>query len=79
MEYTGDIGRAEFDEESGFFHGEVTNTHDVITFQGDSESELHRAFIDSIEEYLEFCETRGEKPEKPHPSRSGNATALDQR
>ena len=79
MEYKGYVANVEFDDEAGLFHGVVTNTHDVITFQGDSESDLHRAFIDSIEDYLAFCATRGEKPEKPYPSRSGSATAVDQR
>jgi hypothetical protein len=61
------------------YHCVVTNIHDVITFQGGNESDLRQEFVDSIEDYLEFCKTRGEKSEKPHPSRSGSATALDQR
>jgi len=67
VEYKGYVARVEFDEEAGLFHGEVSNTHDVITFQRDSESYLRRAFIDSIEDYLEFCATRGEIPEIPRP------------
>ncbi len=65
MEYKGYIGKVEFDDEAGIFHGEVINTHDVITFQGDCVADLRQAFIDSIEDYLEFCASRGEKPEKP--------------
>jgi len=47
------------------FHGEVINTRDVITFQGTSVAELRKAFHDSVEDYLAFCEKRGEEPEKP--------------
>ena len=54
-----------FDEQAEIFHGEVVGTRDVITFQGKSVEELKRAFADSIEDYLEFCQTRGEEPEKP--------------
>ena len=49
----------------GIFHGEIINIRDVITFQGQSVAELTKAFRDSIEDYLQFCEERGESPEKP--------------
>ena len=40
MEYKGYIGKVEFDDEAGIFHGEVINTRDVVTFQGQSVAEL---------------------------------------
>ena len=63
MNYKGYIGLVEFDEESGIFHGEVVNTRDVITFQGTCVEEIKQAFIDSVDDYLEFCARRGEQPE----------------
>ena len=42
MEYKGYVGKVEFDDEAAFFHAEVINTRDVITFQGESVSELRR-------------------------------------
>jgi predicted HicB family RNase H-like nuclease len=65
IEYKGYLGRVEFDNEAGIFHGEVINLRDVITFQGICVDELRQAFIDSIEDYLEFCAERGEQAEKP--------------
>ena len=65
MTYKGYEGVARFDEEAGIFSGEVINTRDVITFQGASVKELKRAFEESVDDYLEFCSTRGEEPEKP--------------
>jgi predicted HicB family RNase H-like nuclease len=65
MEYKGYVGKVEFDDEAGIFHGEVINTRDVITFQGASVAELKKAFRDSVEDYLAFCQERGEEPEKP--------------
>lgn len=65
MEYKGYVGRVEFDEQAGLFHGEVLNTRDVITFQGTSVDELKTALQDSIEDYLAFCKARGESPDKP--------------
>ena len=65
MEYKGFVGKVEYDDEAGIFHGEVINLRDVITFQGNTVEELRHAFRESIEDYLEFCKERGEKPEKP--------------
>lgn len=65
MEYKGYLGKVEFDDQAGIFHGEIINIRDVITFQGQSVAELTKAFRDSIEDYLQFCEERGESPDKP--------------
>jgi len=65
MEHKGYVGRVEYDDEAGIFHGEIMNTRDVITFQASTVKELRKAFRDSVEDYLAFCEERGEEPEKP--------------
>jgi len=65
MHYKGYLGKAEYDDDAGIFHGEVVNTRDVITFQGATVEELRRAFRDSVDDYLEFCASRGEDPDKP--------------
>jgi len=65
MTYKGYQARVELDEEAEVFHGEVINTRDVITFQGSSVEELKRAFEESVDDYLDFCASRGEDPEKP--------------
>jgi len=65
MEYKGYIGKVEFDDEAGLFHGEIINLRDVITYEGESVQELRQAFQASIEDYLAFCAERGETPEKP--------------
>ena len=63
--YKGYVGKVDYDDEAGIFHGEVINTRDVITFQGKSVSELKKALRDSMEDYLEFCQERGEEPDRP--------------
>jgi predicted HicB family RNase H-like nuclease len=69
MEYKGYRGVVAFDYEAGIFHGEVVDTRDVITFQGQSVAELCNAFEDSIDEYLKFCTERGKVPDKPFSGR----------
>lgn len=65
MEYKGYQAIVEFDDEAKLFHGEVIDTNDVITFQGTSVEELEKAFRDSVDDYLAWCQELGEEPEKP--------------
>ena len=69
LQYKGYTGQAEFDDEAGLFHGEVLDLRDVVTFQGKCVEELEQAFRDSIDDYLEFCEERGEAPDRPFSGR----------
>ena len=69
LEYKGYRGNAEFDDEAGLFHGEVLDLRDVITFQGTSVEELEKEFRNSVDDYLEFCEERGEEPDRPFSGR----------
>ncbi|SOE16840.1 predicted HicB family RNase H-like nuclease [Hoeflea halophila] len=66
MHYNGYEALVEFDEDAELFHGEVINTRDVITFQGNSASELKKAFAESVDDYLAFCAERGVEPDKPY-------------
>lgn len=66
MNYKGYHGTVSFDEEAEIFHGEVTDLRDVVTFQGRSVDELKTAFQESVDDYLDFCAGRGEKPDKPY-------------
>ncbi len=65
LNYKGYIGYVEFDDNNEIFTGEVINTKDIITFQSDTVQGLKQAFIDSVDDYLEFCKERNENPEKP--------------
>ena len=65
MTYKGYSGTVRYDDEAEILHGEVLGIRDVVTFQGRTVEELKKAFEDSIDDYLEFCEKRGETPDKP--------------
>jgi predicted HicB family RNase H-like nuclease len=69
MEYKGYIGDVEFDAEAGILHGDVLNTRDVITFEGQTVKEIETAFKDSVDDYLEWCKQDGVSPEKPYSGR----------
>jgi predicted HicB family RNase H-like nuclease len=65
MTYKDFMAKVVFDEEANIFHGEVINIRDVITFEGSSVDELQKSFKESIDDYLEFCLSRDEKPNSP--------------
>ena len=65
MEYKGYVGKVEMDDEACVLHGEVINIRDVVTFEGQTVEEVQQAFRESVDEYLLFCQERGEEPEKP--------------
>lgn len=69
MEYKGYSAKVDYDDEAGLFHGQVLHMRDVITFQGASVDELRTAFANSVDDYLEFCKSRGEDSEKPFSGR----------
>ena len=69
MEYKGYVGVVEYDDKAKIFHGEVINTRDVITFQGKSVDEIEKAFHDSVDDYLDWCQKDGVSPEKPYSGR----------
>jgi predicted HicB family RNase H-like nuclease len=58
-------GAATYDDDSGFFHGEVVGLRDVVTFQGETPALAAKAFAESVDDYLAFCKERGEDPEQP--------------
>ena len=69
MKYQGYGSTIRFDDEANIFHGEVTGLRDVITFQGRTVDEIKEAFKESVDDYLEFCASRGEEPDKPYSGR----------
>jgi predicted HicB family RNase H-like nuclease len=57
MDYNGYKGVAKYDSEAHIYHGDVVGIKDVITFQSETEEGLEQAFIDSVEDYINFIES----------------------
>ena len=62
LEHKGYIGTVESDD--GAFFGRVNGLRDVITFEGDTYTDVEQAFRDSIDDDLAFCAERGEQPDR---------------
>ncbi len=65
LTYKGYKGHLEVDTDAGILFGRVLDIRDVITFKGKTVEEAVQAFRDSIDDYLDFCQERGEEPNKP--------------
>ena len=46
----------EWDEDGKFYHGQITNLTDIITFQAKTLDKLVKEMIASVEDYLKFCQ-----------------------
>ena len=64
MSYKGYLGTYKHDKKAKIYHGEVLGISDVITFQSAVETDMEKAFHDSIDDYLVFCAKNGHKPNK---------------
>ncbi len=73
--YRGYIGQVTLDEEAGLLHGQVLNTRDVITFQGRSVRELHKALKHSVDDYIAFCAERVTEADDDHRTVVGKVEA----
>ena len=65
LSYKGYTGKVSFDGHFEIFHGEVCGLRDVVTFQGHTAKQIKKAFRDSVDDYLEFCEELGKEPDRP--------------
>jgi len=65
MTYKGYTARIEFDERDDIFVGRVLGLRAIISFHGETVSELRSEFEAAIDDFLKDCEEQGLKPEKP--------------
>jgi predicted HicB family RNase H-like nuclease len=65
MTYSGYVARVAFDPLDAIFVGRVLGIADVISFHGETVSELVSDFHNAIDHYLKDCKTTGRQPQKP--------------
>lgn len=66
MTYKGYTARIEYSHEDDCFVGHIAGIQDVVGFHGDSVAELHAAFAEAVDDYLETCARLGRSPQKPY-------------
>jgi len=65
MNHKGYTARHEYDERDNIFVGRVLGLRSIISFHGETVSDLRHEFEVAIEDFLRDCKEQGIKPEKP--------------
>jgi predicted HicB family RNase H-like nuclease len=66
MTHKGYAARVEFDAEDHIFVGRVIGIRDVVSFHGETVSELENSFHEAVDNYLDACASLGQQPNKPY-------------
>jgi predicted HicB family RNase H-like nuclease len=67
--YRGYTATVELNAREGVLQGRINNIRDVISFQAGSVEELDAAFVEAVDDYLDFCASRGTEPDRPFSGR----------
>jgi predicted HicB family RNase H-like nuclease len=65
MSHRGYTARVEYDERDNIFVGRILGIRAIISFHGETVSELKSEFELAVDDYLAECEEKGQRPEKP--------------
>jgi len=66
MTYRDYAARIDYSEEDGCFVGRIAGITDIVTFHGESVTEMRRAFEEAVDDYLDACRRHGVRPKKPY-------------
>jgi len=64
MEYKGYTAKIDYSNDDECFIGHIDSIVDIIGFHGESVKELKEAFIEAVDDYIDFCVSIGKKPQK---------------
>ena len=65
LSYKDYIGSVSFSAEDEVFYGKIEHISDLIVFESDNAHDLKKAFEETVDDYISFCEEKGVKPDKP--------------
>lgn len=66
INYKGYAARVEYSDEDDCLVGHIAGINDVIGFHADSISELHTAFEEAVDDYIQTCKKLGRPLQKPY-------------
>ena len=58
------IGTVHFSTKDSVFYGKIGGINDLVTFEGESVSDLKNAFEEAVDDYIELCKEVIKKPLK---------------
>ena len=69
MTHKGYAARIEYSDDDGCFVGHIAGIRDVVGFHGDSVAGLHKAFVESVDDYLATCARLKRAPQRAYSGR----------
>ncbi|OGO92786.1 MAG: DNA repair protein [Coxiella sp. RIFCSPHIGHO2_12_FULL_42_15] len=66
MIYKGYAAKIEYSDEDDCLVGHIAGINDVVGFHANSVPELHAAFEEAVDDYLQACKKSGRSPQKPY-------------
>ena len=64
LKYNGFIGSVHFSSSDETFFGKIEGINDLVTFEGSTVAKLKKAFKESVEDYIELCDSLGKEAHK---------------
>ena len=65
LEYKGYLGSVEYSAEDKVLHGRLEFIRDLVNYEGNDVEGITAAFQEAVDDYLEFCDADGRKPDVP--------------
>jgi predicted HicB family RNase H-like nuclease len=66
MTYNGYVGTVEYSETDACLFGRIAGIRDIITYEGESVTDIRAAFKEAVDDYLNHCAETGKEPNKPY-------------
>jgi predicted HicB family RNase H-like nuclease len=64
MEYKGYFGSVHYNDEERLFYGKIEYTRSLVSYEGEDVATLRSSFEEAVDDYLDFCDHRGQQPEQ---------------
>jgi predicted HicB family RNase H-like nuclease len=65
MTYKGYTARVEYDERDDIFVGRILGIRAIVSFHGETVTQLRKEFASALNDYVADCKEQGVRPEKP--------------
>lgn len=65
MKYKEYYGSVHYSEEDRVLYGKIEFIRALVSYEGTNVESLHRAFEESVDNYLDTCKQQGMEPERP--------------
>lgn len=59
LKYRGYVGSSEYSTKDEVFHGKIEGIDGLVTFEANNSKDMQKAFEESVDSYIEFCQEKG--------------------